>query len=1795
MNKLMLMFGSSAQMFRRLILLFLCLLPSFSLDLCNNGRLYPTPPRLPNKMVKTFLVLRRKHPDCMRSSSLNSYLDNLPPSQAHLKSYTGVRLRAPLKKALGFGAPPRARMSVIAHASAAPMPFGEAYQVSMVGNAEDFKDFSRPPVGPPKGREVLHDKLGEVTVYTGDGANSTLRYDFVAPYLSRGLELYRQVLTYGKPSTGPPSIVKCLVPRTRVALADDMDKIMGSLKDCAMEPTSMLSVKLKRNTGLVIVDIDCNKWSDGKQAGYRFVRSLFNHYGWGICDSVGPLLVETPRGFHLTFTAPPGMKIPAGRDVQLGIGIKVELIAQGLVAIASPIRQVLYNPGLDNVPQLPTILLPPLPPGSGSQYVSTDKLIAEGTRFNTLRQMIDSKQIRLLDELKFVHEYLCVGQLDDREYQFLAERLSFSNKGKQAVAPYTSKQAAVPGEGVSVTPFGADLREAPGYSELVQSIETNPTTNGPNLHGARVLLDLFLVAQRGSFKDIAKYFISEQGRDRGLARHIAFYTRGLAYLLLYNLETQTYLAYNPKKGIWEPRSRDQMLDYVSDHIAKLGIKEYNTGMVAAKVLEYLRYFLEIDKLEPRWGFATARGFVSYSNGRLEPHSPYNFCMRYLDHDVSVSEELSPLVKEWLLNLADNNMQRLLCLRYYLYNNFFENTRAQQALWMYGPPNSGKSTFLKLLTLLIGEDMVYTLSATLLRSDFFLQQVGPRSHIILPDFKASELPPTLTELIRVGVGGDDLSYSPKHSPEVRKKKGGVLLTVTSNTLPNLRGDSLQAQRRILWLLTGGFRSDFVGVNLEEELARNLPAFVSWLQKTPTQLHFISRYSAAVSAAINPTAGWCSVTDFIVSNRDKFLIHPKLSAPMGVRGTQTETSVYEGYIKHCDDRNIPRTEVVSPQMINEVLTEVFSRTFGCNIDVKHTRNGTNISGIKFHAAGAFGAVPSGARHPDVLVPLHVGVILTLDPFADYPIPLYCLPPQFAECLYQLRVAMCPTAYDRFAQLRSAYLEGQLDTVHDTDDAKPVKADSFTQLLANCPRLLEAQITNVDDFIKVHQTRVVGSTEKRVETLPPPTGVRKAALASIVNQMEEPLIPLSVLQTIWQQKLSPDNVTRLKDLWDQDKSKWDSFWHEEGIKGVELVLQPGSTRILVPKETVAEQSEGVMETTAEQPEGIKEAAAEQPEGISKETLVGLTRELNVTAAELTGVSSDTPISSSSGTKASVIVESMGDTRKGGHPPAESIAGAKDRLPLRSERLVHLIKELVIPHRMLKVISGKAKERVFSWESRVLQRLGYFLALHVSNNTSKCYSWAELKDSLSIPYDDTFLTWLVDKLDESHLLDWGSSNNILSLTTGLAYLSILPEEIRPEPEVLKRLDVLNISFKPENPSEIAFDLQSLRDKARAHAQAFTEQSPPSLMPCERVSLYQWNRLSDNYSYWKQHYTLLANFLNTNSLARALNEAIGHRTQVAFDLTSLLTGEAKPPEQGAGAKSGGLDFFEKRMQVAKPFATQYVWEPNNPGRWDVTGTNYLTFRADFRQAILRAWRMLDFMPDYSVASVDITGCHLGVALAILGPSKAPRLWEIFEKGSDQWEEGRKLLEPGAPYYKKDLKACFYSVLNGGSPTLEGIKRHVKRSHEGQGRNTPEDEFRLIVASVAKHPFITELIPFQETLRKINGGIYVPISDVRIKRYTTVMQNGLRLRKEATYKYASPIFCAWESIFVSKVTGELSNMTAGGYPIYILANMHDGVLVVHHQSLSLKEVEAYVNIGLGLYSRECLGLALRVSAKAEPS
>lgn len=291
----------------------------------------------------------------------------------------------------------------------------ELYEPTIIGNAQDFDDLNQTPIGPTQYIQHNNPDLGRVSVIPPQFECTTSNEAYLRNFTDVGLDLFVQELTLDNERVQNTTVTKKLKFKEPVT-------VHRAIQLAQSDPCVFISTKLPTNSKFIILDLDCNKWTGKKQFGYQFIRSLFSFYKWSNKKGPVPWVTETPRGFHLIFRRPkdPKFYIPKTRDVKLQIGLAVELINSGFVSVGGLLHQKLCGNNLKDIPELPMVLSPIPFRRKEVEYKSTTQKIPVGGRYNFLRDAVSVKQINHIDPLRFMHEFMCEGQITDSEFNYLS-------------------------------------------------------------------------------------------------------------------------------------------------------------------------------------------------------------------------------------------------------------------------------------------------------------------------------------------------------------------------------------------------------------------------------------------------------------------------------------------------------------------------------------------------------------------------------------------------------------------------------------------------------------------------------------------------------------------------------------------------------------------------------------------------------------------------------------------------------------------------------------------------------------------------------------------------------------------------------------------------------------------------------------------------------------------------------------------------------------------------------------------------------------------------------------------------------------------------------------------------------------------------------------------------------------------------------------------------------------------------------------------------------------------------------
>lgn len=378
------------------------------------------------------------------------------------------------------------------------------------------------------------------------------------------------------------------------------------------------------------------------------------------------------------------------------------------------------------------------------------------------------------------------------------------------------------------------------------------------------------------------------------------------------------------------------------------------------------------------------------------------------------------------------------------------------------------------------------------------------------------------------------------------------------------------------------------------------------------------------------------------------------------------------------------------------------------------------------------------------------------------------------------------------------------------------------------------------------------------------------------------------------------------------------------------------------------------------------------------------------------------------------------------------------------------------------------------------------------------------------------------------------------------------------------------------------------------------------------------------------ANWTDYCQTPRVLNEHLGPVFYSAAFIQGFFSnvGDLLNNNFSFSDKTGDLrrSFHWKSLNFDNPFAVNYVGNSTmkDPGRITVKGTTFTTYAKPFREERFpMVFNTLSKELKCQFFIVDLKGCHAVLQAALL---KNPILFELFSRAdSDIWVEYVKRTENGPDnlkIYKEDkplLKIGFYASLNGGSiRTEQAILGHLKRSIQ-QGHPLYE-RLKTFPTAMLAHPITQELLEVSQFWESLRGEMYVPTREGMVTRKMTadeaikkaeaaknkaanvLLENKpfplYRLPKEGDpkpHQLPSLYYTALEVIFASKVVGHVFNKLHSGTERYInggtglVQGIHDGLLFVTDSEADLTDLVDDVNHKLGIYSKDALGIPLRVS------
>ncbi len=423
--------------------------------------------------------------------------------------------------------------------------------------------------------------------------------------------------------------------------------------------------------------------------------------------------------------------------------------------------------------------------------------------------------------------------------------------------------------------------------------------------------------------------------------------------IAYNNEILRWLRYEPDyPGVWSTET-DEFIESIVYHILTArGIQGYNSHSYITNIVKSLRNQLierkwvepSPDKLLPH-----RNGVLEVATGKLLPHSPsYHFTW-------SLPRDYNPTATDWssidsfLDHLSGNNpamKDLLLC-----YCNAVLKGRhdLQKFLHLIGVGGTGKGTFARLLTSLIGKENVHTTTLDDWCSNRFEGANAYRKRLVLfPDEErqSGKLGKFLS------LTGEDLIRAEEKNKKAFQYRYDGMVLVLSN-LPIFTGDSAsRVKRRIITVPCNNQVSIFKRCHkIEDRFESELPAFTNHVlsisddRVTEVLLGLVEIPECTLEFWENRIR-----TDSIAAWLNDWVIYdPMAETAVGCNKDEMDSgdpiTLYGSYAQHCRRSGVQAKAVKN---FSPDLLELCRSVLGWEIEKKVTKTGKFIRGLRLRRA-------------------------------------------------------------------------------------------------------------------------------------------------------------------------------------------------------------------------------------------------------------------------------------------------------------------------------------------------------------------------------------------------------------------------------------------------------------------------------------------------------------------------------------------------------------------------------------------------------------------------------------------------------------------------------------------------------------------------------------------------------------------------------------------------------------------------------------------------------------------------------
>lgn len=324
---------------------------------------------------------------------------------------------------------------------------------------------------------------------------------------------------------------------------------------------------------------------------------------------------------------------------------------------------------------------------------------------------------------------------------------------------------------------------------------------------------------------------------------------------------------------------------------------------------------------------------------------------YFTHGLNISYDPNANVSYdmvyFLLSICNHNLITLKTIRSFIQCVLLRDNQYQVALYLHGPGGTGKSTFEKLLTSLVGNTNSAVLNLNDLNKPFTTSKMLDKSLILFSDVQSYTGDPSKLRLL---ISGDIMNAERKYKDSFDLQPESLVI-LSSNLLWSPKDSSTGLQRRIIYIpvmtVPKEINRNLFNYNLNTNessgvLADSLPGLVNWvLSNTPDNLNLLNN-AVETNKLLNPNV--LNETNPLVDWIRSYISYDYgNSVNIGKKDSNPKECLYPHYLLYCKDFGF---KPLGYNIFSTVLLQQLNVLLKSDVQKKKTNYGTVITNIKLN---------------------------------------------------------------------------------------------------------------------------------------------------------------------------------------------------------------------------------------------------------------------------------------------------------------------------------------------------------------------------------------------------------------------------------------------------------------------------------------------------------------------------------------------------------------------------------------------------------------------------------------------------------------------------------------------------------------------------------------------------------------------------------------------------------------------------------------------------------------------------------